>query len=216
MKVVLVDDHSIFREGLRTCLQTEPGIEIIGEASDGEAAVKMVCELLPDLVVLDIAMPKMNGIEAIRRLNEVLPSPPKFVVLSMYSDREFMAEALRHGVSGYITKSSAIDELRTAVRAISGGQAYFSPDLSNVISSIFTKPLPSHMDADVASLTNREREVLQLLVEGLNAKEIGQRLLISSKTVHAFRCKLMAKLNIDNVAELTKFAIRVGLTSYGK
>lgn len=213
MKVLLVDDHSIVRDGLKLCLETSDRYHVAGEADNGQRAVELAQSLAVDMVIMDVAMPGMNGIEATRQMTADNPSPPKVIILSMHSDREFVVEALRAGASGYLMKASAFDELMRAMDAVSNGKTYLSPSITDVVVDNYVRKRPDEPPNAFSILTGRERQILQLLAEGANAKEIGARLGISDKTVHAFRNRVMEKLNLHSVAELTKYAIRHGLTT---
>ncbi len=212
MRVLLVDDHSIVRDGLRLCMGAADRYEVVGEAENGRSAVELATELTPDVVIMDVAMPGMNGIEATRQV-VALPNPPKVVVLSMHSDREFVVEALRAGASGYLMKASAFDELLRAMDAVTEGKTYLSPSITDVVVDNYVRKRPDDKANAFSVLTARERQILQLLAEGSTAKEIGVKLGISDKTVHAFRNRVMEKLDLHSVAELTKYAIRHGLTT---
>jgi DNA-binding NarL/FixJ family response regulator len=212
LRVLLVDDHSIVRDGLRVCMSAADHYEVVGEAENGRSAVELATELKPDVVIMDVAMPGMNGIEATRQV-VALPNPPKVVVLSMHSDREFVVEALRAGASGYLMKASAFDELLRAMDAVTDGKTYLSPSITDVVVDNYVRKRPDDKANAFSVLTTRERQILQLLAEGSNAKEIGVKLGISDKTVHAFRNRVMEKLDLHSVAELTKYAIRHGLTT---
>lgn len=212
MRVLLVDDHSIVRDGLRVCMSTSDRYEVVGEAEDGQAAVRLAEALGPDLVIMDVAMPGMNGIEATRQIVSQ-GDAPKVIVLSMHSDREFVVEALRAGAAGYLMKASAFDELLRAMDAVIEGKAYLSPSITDVVIDNYVRKRPDEPPTAFSVLTARERQILQLLAEGSNAKEIGAKLGISDKTVHAFRNRVMEKLDLHSVAELTKYAIRHGLTT---
>ena len=220
MKVLIADDHRIVREGLRSLLQDQPDLEVIGEAADGREALELAAEYEPDVVVMDVAMPQLNGIEATRRLISDSPGT-KVVALSMHSDRRYVAEALKAGASGYLLKDGAFDELVSAIRAVVANKVYLSPRVAGVVVDDYVRRLP---DGDGASevrgapgafqkLTPREREVLQLMAEGFATKEIAARLHVSVKTVETHRRQLMEKLQLYSVAEVTKYAIREGLTS---
>lgn len=212
MRVLLVDDHSIVRDGLRVCMSTSKHYEVVGEAENGHSAVQLAADLRPDIVIMDVAMPGMNGIEATRQV-VAQPHAPKVVVLSMHSDREFVVEALRAGASGYLMKASAFDELVRAMDAVSEGKTYLSPSITDVVVDNYVRKRPDEPPNAFSVLTARERQILQLLAEGSNAKEIAANLGISDKTVHAFRNRVMEKLDLHSVAELTKYAIRHGLTT---
>ena len=212
MRVLLVDDHSIVRDGLRVCMSDSDRYEVVGEAEDGIQAVELAKELHADMVIMDVAMPRMNGIEATRQVVG-LSNPPKVIVLSMHSDREFVVEALRAGASGYLMKASAFDELLRAMDAVGDGKTSLSPSITDVVIDNYVRKRADDPPNAFSVLTARERQILQLLAEGSNAKEIGVKLGISDKTVHAFRNRVMEKLDLHSVAELTKYAIRHGLTT---
>lgn len=209
--ILLADDHRIFRDGLRMLLATHEDMEVVAEAADGLEALRLAQELKPEIAVLDISMPSLNGIEVVRRLSKEAPSV-KSIILSMHSDRRFVLEALRAGAQGYLLKDLGILELITAVREVCGGQIH----LCTAVSEQVIRDYVSLADADEGSvfalLSPREREVLQLLAEGLATKEIADQLNRSVKTVESHRKAVMDKLEIRNIAELTKYAIREGLT----
>ncbi len=208
IKVLLVDDHKIVRDGLRALLEKEADMAVVSESDNGRDAVKLAGEILPDVLVMDIAMPEMNGVDAARRI--VADNPEcGILVLSMLGDKRFVIEMLNAGVKGYLLKDCAADELVRAIRAIHRGEMYLSPHISGCIIKDIINQVPEAPPV----LTLREREVLQLLAEGKKAKEIAYMLCLSSKTVDTFRQSIMKKLGINSVAELTKYAIREGLTS---
>lgn len=217
MRILLVDDHQIFRDGLISCLSENAGYEIIGQADNGRDAVTAAETLRPDLIVMDIALPVLNGVDAAREiLSGNLWPKPKLVALSSYSDPEFVTEVLRIGSSGYILKNAAFDELINAINTVMSGKIYLSPEIAGVVVSMHVRDEqrgPVSDQGALISLSKREREVVQLLAEGNDAKAIAAKYGLSPKTVHAMRNKIMAKLDIHSVAELTKYAIRVGLTS---
>lgn len=210
--VILADDHKIVREGIRILLQKYPEIEVIGETEDGRSTVEMARELAPDVVVMDIAMPDMNGIEATRRITEERPGV-KVVALSMHSDKRFVSEMLKAGASAYLLKHSAFEELVTAVMTVVENRMYLSPAVTGVVVDNYIKQKDKPGGSVFSMLSDREREVLQLLAEGKNTKEIATILNLSGKTVDAHRMNIMSKLNLHSIAELTKYAIREGLTS---
>ncbi len=211
-KVLLVDDHRIVRHGLRALLEKEADIEVVSEAGSGRDALQLAGEILPDVIVLDIAMPDMNGVDAARHL--IADNPEcKILVLSMLGDKRFVVEMFSAGVKGYLLKDCAADELVRAIRAIHQGEMYLSPQIAGIVVKDFIKLLPQAPPETSPVLTNREREVLQLIAEGKNAKEIAFILSVSSKTVDTFRQNIMKKLGLKTVAELTKYAIREGITS---
>ena len=223
MKVLIADDHRIVREGLRSLLEDQPDLEVVAEAENGRQALEMATEHEPDVVVMDVAMPQLNGIEATRRLMNDQPDT-KVVALSMHSDRRYVAEALKAGAAAYLLKDGAFDELVAAIRAVVANKVYLSPRVAGVVVDDYVRRLPGDGGEAVAGdggetsnafhkLTPREREVLQLMAEGFATKEIATRLHVSVKTVETHRRQLMEKLQLYSVAEVTKYAIREGLTS---
>jgi DNA-binding NarL/FixJ family response regulator len=213
MKILLADDHQMVRDGLRVCLEGDDRREVVGEAADGLTAVRLASELRPDVVIMDVAMPELNGIEATRRIMAESEHPVSVICLSMHSDREFIAEAFRAGATGYMIKSSAFRELALALQEISEGRTYLSPAVTDIVVDNFVRqPCEEHPSA-YSVLTPRERQILQMLAEGRTAKEIARALDISHKTVHAFRSQIMTKTGINSLPELTKYAIRHGLTT---
>ena len=211
-RILLADDHEIFLEGLRGLLEKEHDMQVVGEAPDGRAAVRLARELSPNVVIMDITMPGLNGIEATRQIVAADPAV-KVVALSMHSTRRFMAEVLKAGASGYLLKESAVAELILAIRTVTAGRAYLTPRITGAVLDDYVRHVPAREGAALASLTAREREVLQLLAEGQSTKEMAAGLHVSVKTIEAHRAHIMEKLRIDNVAGLTKFAISEGLTS---
>jgi len=212
IRVLLSDDHRIMREGLRSLLEKEPDIELVGEAEDGRSTLKLASRLKPQVVVMDISMPDLNGIDATRKLLEKLPSV-KVLALSMHTDQRFIEGMLRAGATGYLPKDCASEELVRAIRTVLSNQTYLSPSIADVVRRDY---LSQRREADISVsgvLTEREREVLQLMAEGKNTKEIASRLQVSVKTIETFRQHIMQKLNLHSLAELTKYAIREGLTS---
>ncbi len=210
IRLLIADDHKLMREGLRALLSGESDIEVIGEASNGREIVKLVEESAPDIVLMDISMPQLNGIDATRQIKD-LSGTTRVIALSMHADRLFVQGVLKAGAAGYILKDSAFDELGQAVRAVSNGQMYLSPGVAGVVVEGFLKTNGAPAENEV-SLTAREREVLQLITEGITTRDIATQLHISVKTVETHRRQLMKKLDIYTVAELTKYAIRNGLT----
>jgi DNA-binding NarL/FixJ family response regulator len=212
IKVLLADDHKIVRDGLRTLLEKNSDIVVAGEAEDGREALQMAQKLLPDVVVMDIAMPDLNGIEATRQILADR-SAVRIVALSMHSDKRFVSEMLKAGASGYLLKDCAFEELITAIRTVMKGKIYLSPEIAGVVIGDYIKK-DAKADSSVFSLlSDREREVLQLMAEGKTTKEVASYLHVSVKTVETHRTNIMTKLDIHSIAELTKYAIREGLTS---
>jgi two-component system NarL family response regulator len=212
IRVLLVDDHELMRQGLRSILERESDVEVVGEAESGRAAVELARSLEPDVVVMDVAMKDSNGIEATRQLRSALPNL-KVIALSSHSDSRYVNAMLDAGACGYVLKANAFDDLRRALVAAQQGKSYLCPDVTeSVVGASLRKPeskrAPSH-----ESLSPREKEVLQLLAEGLSSPEIGQRLFVATSTVETHRRNVMQKLRIHSVADLTKYAIREGLTS---
>lgn len=212
INVLLADDHRIVRQGLRALLEKEGDIEVVREASNGREAVQFAAEVTPDVVVLDIAMPDMNGIEAARRIIADNPAA-RILALSMLGDKRFVIEMFSAGAKGYLLKDCAADELVRAIRSVQRGETYLSPRIAGLVVKDFIKMLPEASAETSQLLSSREREVLQLLAEGKNTKEIAFILSISSKTVDTFRQNIMKKLELNTIAELTKYAIREGLTT---
>ncbi|MBN1830365.1 MAG: response regulator transcription factor [Deltaproteobacteria bacterium] len=210
-RVLIADDHKIVREGLMSILEKEPGIDVVAMADNGKTALQLAGELRPDVAVIDIAMPEMNGIEAIRRISGQNPEI-RILALSMHSARRFVVEALSAGAKGYILKDCASDELVRAIRVVAGGETYLSPKITGIIVRDYVKRLPESQSLPSSLLSNREREVLQLIAEGQGTKEVAFALGVSVKTVETHRQQIMKKLNLHNVAELTRYAIREGIT----
>ena len=211
LRVMLADDHDLLRAGLRILLEREARFEVVAEAADGRTAVALALKQRPDIAVLDISMAGLNGIEAARQVRDAAPEV-RIVALSMHSDRQFVTEMLKAGAAGYLLKSSAASELVMALEAVAAGKTYLSPAAASVVVDTMLKP-PAAPESAFATLTAREREVLQLIAEGRTNKEIAQALTLSVKTVETHRGSLMNKLNLRSVAELTKYAVREGLTS---
>jgi DNA-binding NarL/FixJ family response regulator len=212
VKVLLADDHKIVRDGLRTLLEKHAEIQVVGEAEDGRETVLQTRKLLPDIVIMDIAMPELNGIEATRQILSESPDV-KVIALSMHSDRRFVTEMLKAGASAYLLKDCAFEELVIAIRTVLKGKIYLSPGIAGVVIESYIKSTPRSEVSVFSLLSDREREVLQLMAEGRTTKEIASHLNVSIKTVETHRTNIMTKLDIHSIAELTKYAIREGLTS---
>jgi len=212
IRILLADDHKIVRDGLRTLIGKEAGMEVIGEAENGRKALKMAEKIRPNVVIIDVTMPDMNGIEATKKMVTEIPGV-KVIALSMHSDRRFVLGMLEAGASGYLMKDCAFDELAKAVRSVSTGQTYLSPSIVDVLVKGYLDRVNEKLSVARSPLTEREREILQLLAEGRSSKEIAAHIGVSVKTVETHRRNMMQKLNMRSVAELTKYAIREGLIS---
>ena len=213
VKILLADDHAIMRQGLHSLLEKEPDIEVVGEAEDGRKALQLVAELVPDIIVMDITMPNLNGIDATHEIVSKFPHV-KVIALSIHSNKRFVAGMLKAGASGYILKECLFDELVQAIRTVIGGETYLSPRITGVVVGNYVEHLSATPpESSLSTLTEREHEVLQLLAEGRTAKQIALELYVSPKTIEANRHNIMEKLDIHSLAELTKYAIREGLTS---
>ncbi len=213
IRILLADDHTIMRQGLRSLLEKEPEMEVVGEAEDGRKALRLVQELVPDIIVMDISMPNLNGIDATHKIVSKFPEV-KIIALSIHSNKRFVADMLKAGASGYILKECLFDELVQAIRTVIDGGTYLSPRITGVVVGDYVEHLSATLpESSLSILTEREHEVLQLLAEGKTTKQIALELHVSSKTIEANRHNIMEKLDIYSLAELTKYAIREGLTS---
>jgi DNA-binding NarL/FixJ family response regulator len=212
IRVVLADDHKIVRDGLKSLLDQCPDIEVVAVADHGRQLLALVEADPPEVVLLDVSMPEMNGIDVVRRLSANCPTV-KVVMLSMHSDRRFVTESLSAGARGYLLKDSAFEELVRAIMAVNNGEFYLSPKIAGVIVQDYLRKSSPPVETAFNILTNREREVLQLIAEGKSTKEIAFNFNVSIKTVETQRQQIMKKLNMFSVAELTKYAIREGLTA---
>ena len=212
IKVLLADDHTILRKGLRSLLETEKGIEVLDEAEDGREAVSKVEALHPDVVVMDIAMPGLNGLEATRQIKKLYPEI-QVLILSMHTNEEYIFQTLRAGASGYLVKKAAPRDLVLAIHAAMRGESFLSPSISKTIIDEYIRKAEKTGEEDdpFEKLTGREREILQLLAEGISNREISKKIHISVKTVETHRAHIIEKLNLHNATDLTKYAIRKGL-----
>jgi DNA-binding NarL/FixJ family response regulator len=207
IRVLLAEDHALVRAGMCALLESLENIEVVAQASDGHEACALIEEHLPDIAVLDISMPGMNGLEATARILRTHPEV-RVMILSMFSSEEYVLQALRLGASGYLIKDSGLSELELAIRAVAAGETYLSPAVSKHVTDYVRRvggPDP------LESLTPRQREILQLIAEGKNTQQMADKLFISTKTVESHRVLLMEKLNIHDVAGLIRFAIRAGI-----
>jgi DNA-binding NarL/FixJ family response regulator len=206
IRILLADDHAVVRHGFKMILEAQPDMEIVGEAGNGREAARLAEELKPDIVVMDVAMPELNGIEATRRLAASVPHT-RVVALSMHKDSVYVREILRAGARGYLLKDSPPADLLSAVRSVAMGQSYLSPAVSNAVLDDYRR----HVTNPIDLLTSREREVLQMLAEGKTNKEIAGVLNLSVYTVDAHRGRIMEKLNLHSINDLVRFAVRNGL-----
>jgi DNA-binding NarL/FixJ family response regulator len=215
IRILLADDHRILREGLRSLLAQQPGITVVGEASDGESAVALARDLRPDLVIMDVVMPGLDGVAATRRIRAECPDT-RVIALSMHSDRRFVSEMLRAGALGYLVKDSAFEELSLAVKTVMANRPYLSAAITGTLVEDFVRQASTQGRPPLSPmqmLTAREQEVLRLLADGKRVKEIAHVLTIRAKTVESHRQNIMDKLEIHSTIELTRYALREGLTS---
>lgn len=212
IKVLIADDHKIVRDGLRSLLEREPDINIVAEADNGRMAVQIAHELLPDVVLMDMSMPEMNGIEATRRIAAEMPGI-RVIALSMHSNRHFVVEALNAGAKGYLLKDCAFEDLAVTIRTVTAKDDQPRQKMAGIVISDHSLQSQEPPPLAGALLSSREREVLQLIAEGKNTKAIAFTLEVSIKTVETHRQNIMGKLNLHSIAELTKYAIREGLTT---
>jgi DNA-binding NarL/FixJ family response regulator len=211
LRLLLADDHVLVRAGIRSLLGTLPGVEVVAEARDGHETLGLVESLHPDIVLMDIAMPGLNGLEATERITRDYPKT-KVVILSMHVSEEYGARALRAGAAGYLPKDADVRELELAIAAVARGETYLSPAVSTHVVADYRRRLAEAPDA-LARLSPRQREVLQLLAEGASTKEVAFRLKLSIKTVETHRAQIMDRLDIHDLAGLVRFAVRTGLVA---
>ncbi len=218
ISIIIADDHRLLREGLRSLLEKQPGLKPVAEAEDGRNTVKQVLKFKPDVVVMDVSMPDMNGIEATRQIKKNAPEV-KIIGLSMHADKRFVTEMLKAGASGYLLKHCAFEELGLAIHAVAENRIYLSPEITDVVIDDYisiTAPKVIKGCVNHAALSSREKEVLQMLAEGKSTKDIAAVLNLSVKTIETHRHNIMEKLNLFSIAELTKYAIAEGLTTLEK
>jgi DNA-binding NarL/FixJ family response regulator len=212
IRIILADDHDIIREGVRALLERQPDMEVVAEADNGRTAVKLTQKHKPNVVVMDVTMPDLNGIDAARQIGAESPDT-KIIALSMHSDGRFVSKMLEAGALAYLLKSDAFEELTNAIHAVVSSESYLSPAVAEFVFKDYVHLLSKKAPSAFDDLTENERQVLQLIAEGFTTKDIASRLHVSVKAIEAHRRKIMDKLGIRSIAELTKFAIREGLTS---
>jgi DNA-binding NarL/FixJ family response regulator len=211
LRVLLADDHAIVRRGLRSLLETEPGLNVVAEAADGIEALRLAEEHDPDVVILDVGMPRLNGIDVAARLQK-LKRPPRVVILSMHADESYIIRALAAGARAYLLKDATDEDLLPALRTVASGKPYFSPAVAGVLVEDYVRQLQTRGLSDSYHLlTDREKEVLQLLAEGRTNKEVASILNLGLSTVETHRGNLMQKLNLHNTAEIVLYAVRKGI-----
>ncbi len=209
LRIIIADDHTLMRAGLVTLMARMTDVEVVGEASNGREAVKMARDLAPDIALMDIAMPELNGLEAADRVHRDTPKT-KVIILSMHANEEYVAQALKAGASGYLLKDAATTELDMAIRVVAQGQFYLSPSISRQVVDSYLKGGPTGLDL----LSPRQREILQLIAEGKSTRDIAEALHLSVKTIETHRAQLMERLEIYDTASLVKYALRKGLISH--
>jgi two-component system response regulator NreC len=211
VKLLVADDHKIFRQGIKKLLEEEPDLQVVGEAADGREAVKRATELKPDVILMDIAMANLNGLEATKQIKKVLPDV-KVIMLTMHKNEEYVLHSFQVGASGFILKEGAVEELVSAIRSIHQNKSFLSPSISKTLIEAYLRKMETgKTETPFDLLTDREREVLQLIAEGYTNREVAKALFISVKTVEAHRAHIMNKLNIHEIAKLVKYAIQKGL-----
>ncbi|MGB2769319.1 MAG: response regulator transcription factor [Candidatus Zixiibacteriota bacterium] len=211
IKLLVADDHKIFRQGIKKLLEEESDLQVVGEASDGREAVKKTIELKPDVILMDIAMANLNGLEATRQIKKQLPSA-KVIMVTMHKNEEYVLQSFQAGASGFILKEGAVEELVSAIRSINSDKSFLSPSISKTLIDAYMRKMETgKTETPFDLLTDREREVLQLIAEGYTNREVAKSLFISVKTVEAHRAHIMQKLNIHDIAKLVKYAIQKGL-----
>jgi DNA-binding NarL/FixJ family response regulator len=212
IRVIVADDHAVMRDGLISILKAQPEIDVVGNTANGRDTISAAERLKPDVVIMDIAMPHLNGIDATLQLQQSMPGV-KVIILSMHSTAEYIYRALKAGARGYLLKDSAGTELIRAIRAVHNGQRYLSQKISDTVISDYLKDRPADQGrSPLEQLSPREREILQLVVEGKTSAEISKILFLSPKTIETYRSRLMQKLDIKDIAALVKFAVQHGLT----
>jgi two-component system response regulator NreC len=213
IQVLIADDHAIIRGGLRVLLERQPGIEVVGEGADGREAVDLALSLTPDIVMLDISMPRLNGIEAARRICSELPKT-QVIILSVHSDESYVLKALKAGARGYLLKDALEPDIVQAVRVVHQGKSFLSPEISRLLVEDYVRQMQHRqIDDSYELLTSREREILQLLAEGKSNRDIANLLQVSVYTVETHRSHILQKLNLHSLADLILYAVRKGVIS---
>ncbi|MGH9870415.1 MAG: response regulator [Candidatus Polarisedimenticolia bacterium] len=212
IRVLLADDHTLVRAGIRSLLESQPGVEVVAESGDGRETLELIIKHEPDVALLDIGMPGLNGLEVARRVAKESPRT-RIVVLSMYADRTYLRQALRAGVAGYLLKGAAVAELPLALESVMRGETYLTPRISQEVVQGFLRESQNEEPGPLEGLTKRQREILQLIAEGRSTKEIAQILDVSVKTIETHRMRMMDRLGIHDVPGLVRFAIRAGIVS---
>ena len=212
VRIILVDDHGIIRQGLRSLLESQPGVKVVGEAEDGKSAIELVRQLQPDIVITDVTMPNLNGIETTHQITHLFPKV-KGIGLSGHSDNSFIMGMLKAGASAYVLKQCLFDELLEAIQVVHKGGRYLGPEVTKAVVSSYVQLLSESNNSPLETLSERERQVLQLITEGKSTKQIAADLHVSTKAIESNRRKIMEKLNSHSLAELVKYAIAGGLTS---
>lgn len=213
MKILIADDHGVVREGLRVLIESQPGLEVVAEAQDGLKAIEMAKEFSPDAVLMDITMPNVNGVEATRQILEANPDT-RIIALSVHFDKHFVTEMIKAGASGYVLKACLFDEVLKAIQTVGAGDYYLSPKITDIVMDDYKYYMTTATKSTEVCLTPRERQMVQFLAEGKSTKQIALNLHVSPKTIDSNRRQIMNKLGIFSIAELTKYAIREGLTSH--
>ncbi len=208
--VFLADDHAVLRAGLKMLIDAQPDLQVVGEAEDGEEAIERIIALKPDLALMDVNMPSLDGLEALRRIKAACPQV-RVLVLSMYDDEGYLRRALENGASGYILKKAADSELMAAIRAVARGEVYVYPSLTHLLVNRYLGREESRPSVAVVELSERELEVVRLLAEGHTSEQVGQRLALSAKTVDTYKARVMEKLGLRSRVDLVRYALRHGL-----
>lgn len=212
IRILIADNHTLFSQGLRSLAEQQPDFEVVGEAADGRDAVTSARALRPDVVLMDVVMPGLNGLDATRQIRQEVPEA-RVLALSMHTDKRYVLGMLEAGASGYLAKDSPFDDVARALRAVAAGHVYLAPSIAGLVVEGYARRAAQPAATAPAVLSSREREVLQLLAEGCTARDVAQQLHISVKTVETHRRNMLVKLELDTLADLVRYAIREGITS---